>query len=569
MTQRQVSIVLRYSFRNVLLSCCLILSLFVLVSSSSSSTSTSSYSIISTAESRLPMSITTVITDLEAEGCNEITPICFLTSRSVTQLKKQTLFDDIFQGSSSSSSSTMIHSETCKVIGLSNGIVMVQPNGLSEIVSCTAVCDGTIVYYPDPMDLIREEGLFDTLAPALERILHNLNNENNNNDDTLSYTKPTLYVIGTDETLQSRFEQIALEYLSNLIVPNSGGGKNTKTLTLQDVFEQVVYVAVDDIVDVLTEENYMITKSPSSISSKVSYMASSTLILKPPTLPSSDLTPINLAAARLLGPAARIQLNQVIQDVKRSCLVEDTSDDTISDNNNNEEIYKYVSSFGELCNAAISLALKRFNEDENNTFIRKSSSSKMGKHIQSDLLSNLDIQLSKIYEKQLDLLTQTSFDEFKKRISKLLISPNLEIDMYQQMKISLSSFQSNLDMLIPNKILYLKKRWYNLGQSYYNIYQRQLKDYIINRILNAKASGQFKPLPRKGITVGLHYLLPKPFGNDYRQEPWMVHATDNMIYIPQNKKLTDVSTDEILSSNSDWRNKIIPNPAGNDMLYMQ
>lgn len=535
-----------------------------------------SSNIVSTAEARLPMSITTVVTDLEAEGCHEVYPVCLLVSRSVTSIKKQILVQNIFrhnksndddddddQPSSSSSSSSQQYNHNT-VIGLSSGIVLVQPSTLSDAISCVTVCDGTIIYYPDPIDLIRDEGLFDTLAPAMEKILH-LHHQNNllTNDDEIassSYMKPTLYVIGTDESIQTRFEQAATAYLSNIIIPGNGPNGNDKIMTLQDVFEQVVYVSVEDAIDVMAEDvvtNNKKSMIPSMIASKVAYMATNPIISTPP---SADLTPLNLAAARLLGPGSRYELDKCFDDIERSCYDLDES------NNKEEDNYKFVATFGELCNVAITLALQRIHDEyENSGMIRKSNTF-MGKHIHDDLLSNLDIQLSKLYEKQLILLTQISFDELKKRISKLLISPNLESDMYQQMKQSFRSYQSNMKQLIPTK--YFTKNWYSMAQSYYYEYQRQCQEYIQNRIITAKVSGQYKPLPRKGITVGLHYLLPKPFGNDYRQEPWMVHATDDMVYIPPHKKLSDVAVEDI-KAGTDWRQQIIPNPAGNDMLYMQ
>ena len=34
----------------------------------------------------------------------------------------------------------------------------------------------------------------------------------------------------------------------------------------------------------------------------------------------------------------------------------------------------------------------------------------------------------------------------------------------------------------------------------------------------------------------MHWLLPKPFSNeDFRQEPWMVHATNNMVHVSEDK----------------------------------
>jgi hypothetical protein len=46
----------------------------------------------------------------------------------------------------------------------------------------------------------------------------------------------------------------------------------------------------------------------------------------------------------------------------------------------------------------------------------------------------------------------------------------------------------------------------------------------------------------------------------------MVHATDNMVYVPKDK-ITDISAEEVLAG--DWRDKVVPSPVGNDMLYMQ
>ena len=97
--------------------------------------------------------------------------------------------------------------------------------------------------------------------------------------------------------------------------------------------------------------------------------------------------------------------------------------------------------------------------------------------------------------------------------------------------------------------------------------RHRLVEYVQRRVQAAQASGKFRPLPRKGVTVGLHWLLPKPFGNDYRQEPWMQHATDSLVYVPPDSKVTDVNPEDVASGS--WRDKIVPSPSGNDMLYMQ
>jgi len=100
--------------------------------------------------------------------------------------------------------------------------------------------------------------------------------------------------------------------------------------------------------------------------------------------------------------------------------------------------------------------------------------------------------------------------------------------------------------------------------------QTKLTDFCQSRLEAAEASGQFRPVPRKGVTIGMHWLLPKPFGNDYRQEPWMVHATDNLVYVPRRStKVTDVPAEDVMGGSGDWRDQVVPSPAGRDMLYMQ
>jgi hypothetical protein len=186
----------------------------------------------------------------------------------------------------------------------------------------------------------------------------------------------------------------------------------------------------------------------------------------------------------------------------------------------------------------------------------------VGKQICKNLRADLDAALSDLFQEQLDLLQLAQFEEFKRGLSKLLVSPNLEKDMRETANKSVAAFGAAAKKLVPKSA---KSAAWSIQPAKHE-FARKCHEHVTSRILNAKASGKFKPLPRKGVTVGLHWLLPKPFGNDFRQEPWMVHATDGMVYIPKDK-ITDVSPEEVAAG--DWRDKIVPSPAGNDMLYMQ
>lgn len=492
-----------------------------------SATAVSAASIVSTADSRLPMSLSTVVSDLEAEGCQQLSTACLLTSRSVTKKRRVQLLEQLLDAGD-------LHNEqagtadTWKAVAISSGFALAQPGSSScqETASAACACGGSILYYADTTDLQRGEGLFDTLAPAIEKLL-------------ASPLTSTLYVLvddGDESAVRSKLERAAASVLPNLI----SAGKSVSTL--EDVFAKVVYLAPESAVAAVTADSQT---TPADVAARVSEMWSADtmaawgVVGSVPAAADIDLSPANLAAARKLGPVARLQLEKTVAFCKDACTAEDGS--TI----------KLVVNFGELCDAALKQAA--LDDDDK---------SPLGKQIRANLRADLDAGLSDLFADQLDLLKTASMEEFKRGLSKLLISPNLQSDMEQVASQSVASFAAASKKLVPKSA---SSTAWNTASAKID-YARTLKEYVASRILAARASGKFKPLPRKGVTVGFHWLLPKPFGNDYRQEPWMVHATDNMVYVPGNK-LADVNLEDVAAG--DWRNKIVPSPAGNDMLYMQ
>jgi hypothetical protein len=219
---------------------------------------------------------------------------------------------------------------------------------------------------------------------------------------------------------------------------------------------------------------------------------------------------------------------------------------------------KLVPEFGNLCDAAVQRAMEDL--DEESAGSASLIQSGLGKQIRSSLSSELFSELGDLLQEQLDLLQRASFEDCTKKMSALRVSPNLASDMEDVTKKSLTAFTKAAHRLVAKKAA----SW--SVQPAKQQYAIKLKGFRENRLLVAQASGQYKPVPRKGVTLGFHWLLPKPFGNDYRQEPWMVHATDNLVYVPKDK-ITDVNPEEVASG--DWRSKIVPSPAGNDMLYLQ
>jgi hypothetical protein len=137
--------------------------------------------------------------------------------------------------------------------------------------------------------------------------------------------------------------------------------------------------------------------------------------------------------------------------------------------------------------------------------------------------------------------------------------------MHEIAQKSVKTFAKESQKLLPQKLS--TPGWSRRAGDYKAAFGKRLREFCHERLQAAEASGQFKPIPRKGVTIGMHWLLPKPFGNDYRQEPWMVHASDNLVYVPRRKtKVTDVPEESVKTG--DWRDQVVPSPAGNDMLFM-
>ena len=457
--------------------------------------------VISECSSRLPMSLSTVISDLEGEGVTEMTTACLLTSRGVTSGQRAALFG--------------IDDASTTSFGTDSGLcVALSTTSTPEVASTAVACGGTLIYYPDEDDMVRGEGLFDSLGPAIERVL----------SEGLASSASLVVVSKKPSLAKSQLEKAAAEILSNLV-------SSSKVASLDDVFQSIQYVkSAEEALNVVKES--CPSEEPAEAQSKIAATVASGFWQATPNLLTSPMSSRDLAAARQLGPAARTAVGDTLETVRQM------SDGVL------------VPNFGDLCEAAT----KRAMDDLYGSSSSSLMSSSIGKQISENMKEDLTAELCDLCEKQVELVKETCFDEFRQELSKLRISPNLASDMQDVVGRASASFAKRTKKM-PISTTDAKAA-----------FKTQLQEFCKERLLAAQASGQFRPIPRKGVTIGFHWLLPKPFGNDYRQEPWMVHATDNLVYIPPDK-ITDVSPDDIASG--DWRRKIVPSPAGNEMLYMQ
>jgi hypothetical protein len=360
----------------------------------------------------------------------------------------------------------------------------------------------------------------ESLAPAMQVIVQ----------QGLSRTA-TLWIVAENPEQARQQLQASVEWVLSRTLSPTGKPLNS----LQDVFASVQYVTPTQALEGLTQKRDSATDAASRVA-----IASKTGVAGA----TGGLTAAEVAAARILGPISQRITDDAIATVHAQCRDEESA------------LPVRVVDFGQLAQAALASALSELAEAASNL-----PASTVVQQMKDAAHAKLVFTLQSDFEEQLKLLQEDTFQGFRKALSKLIIGPNLAADMEKVAQTSIASFSRQ-----AKRLLAPSARGWSTAAAH-TAFALRLRETITTRLQAARASGKFRPLPRKGVTVGLHWLLPKPFGNDYRQEPWLVHASDNLVYVPKDK-VTEVSPGAI-AVGTDWRNQIVPSPVGNDMVYMQ
>lgn len=551
--------------------------------------------VVSGTDARLPMSLSTVIQDLEAEGASYVTTATFLTSKSVRKAESTLLLrslfgvsgngdhdDEVQYGSTSAFGKKLADSpeaENDESDGGSGVAIACPPCGsaktgasASEVSSTVVACGGTIVYVADTVDLGRGEGLFDYLAPALERLLAFRAMVEKSESETLKNRPSTLIVVFNDvkegremASAKKLWESAASQMLSTIIQP-----AGTKATKLEDVFDRIEYLpSTEKNVDMqlcpaggrVSAPGSPSSREPAEVASSVSDVVNAGLVenLGPVVEMVNEMVldvpvkqacprltnPLDLAAARLLRPLANKALSECLDTIHAAT---------------GKDMSTLVPEFGALCDAAIHRAMDTLETAAGSRFKK----SPVAKRIRADLQENLYSEMGDIYELQVTALKENAFANFRGKLNKLRISPNLPNEMKEAAESSSKEFSSAVKKLrVPRATSY--GSWMSNADQITSL-RNQFSEHNTERLKAARASGQFKPLPRKGVTVGMHWLLPKPFGNDYRQEPHLTHTADDLVYAPVDG-ITDVSGNDIRTG--DWRRGVVPAPSSSEMMYLK
>ena len=554
---------------------------------------TMGWRIVSESKNRLPMSLSAVLSDWqdhadkEQDDDNEdeengngisqgIITACVIPSRTVTASDKVGLVQTLLLGggdtkedtdSDDSDTDQVTISTNSKAVVLSNGIALglCGSSSLEEVVQATVACQGCIIYYPSVTDLKQGEGLLDWLAPAMEQWLayyrnSNSNTDNNNNNNN---NKGCLVVV-CDDSLGISTTQSLLETAAKPIL--EAFPDQYPIRSLQDVFGSVHYVTANQVVSTLSSSSSAIQTTPEQVMAHIKKTSSSVIqdgnLLQPSTWERKiNTAPMELAAARTLTRIRNDIVTDALQMMQRA-----THDNTV-----------LVPDFGKLCDATMQHAQEQFHtqataSDNNNNKKRLLTSTFVGQELTNSIRTNLALAWMDVLEQQLVLLQDATFATFRQALGKLRLGATLARDMDDTIARTMQTFVKDVAKLVPTTATGVGGGggiWKSRTKDVTIVMTRRLQEFCHDRLEAAQASGQFKPVPRKGITIGLHWLLPKPFGNDFRQEPWLQHATDHMVYVPQrNSKITDVPPEAIVKT-GDWRDQIVPSPAGRDMVFMQ
>jgi len=136
-----------------------------------SSTAISASHVVSGTSARLPMSLSPIINDLEAEGVSHVTTAAFLSSKSVRVASCAKLLRSLFGVSADEEEEvsygttmafgkklgTTAEAENSDEEDIGSGVAIACPpssgSTVSEVCSTVVACGGTVVYVADPVDL--------------------------------------------------------------------------------------------------------------------------------------------------------------------------------------------------------------------------------------------------------------------------------------------------------------------------------------------------------------------------------------------------------------------------------
>lgn len=537
------------------------------------------------------MALSTVISDLEAEGVRKLNTATVLFSRSVSRSRVFLKLLDQDVGPEAATIDPGVtalgqcfwddddeeEDEDDDKLGLALAAPTRGGADAAETAMTVLATHGTVVFVCERVDLERGEGLFEGLAPAVERLWLTRQQDDDEKDNdsgsgsssssTNTNTNNTKLIVLFEgvpsnqiEAAKATFLKAAQTMLSTLLV------KSTTRLE-GDVFDRISFHCHDDDNDDDLYETLMtsllggpnegddeqdVLKEPYQAAESVAAAVAAGVLADPITKSltastSSCLSARDLAAFSRLQPAYEAALETAVQQVQD--VVESSSADS-----------ELVPQFGSLVDAVVNRAVTSLSS----TLARSSARLRrapLARRRCQDLKEAIAERLQDAYRKQQDLTSEAVFVDFTKDLSKLKISPTLPEDMEEVVGNTVKDWKRRAESLTP-------KSWDSSTTNTNTSLQpfvRRVRTYSTERLQRARVGGNFRPAPRKGTTIGLHWLLPKPFGHDWRQNPADLYKGTTLFY--DKSTPTEVGPEGVMAEGVDWRRKVVPVPSSTEMMY--
>ena len=466
-------------------------------------------------ETRLPMSLSAVLADMEAEGLETLSPCLLIAEEGVDCAS---LLSNLIECDADECEGILTGA-----VGSAKGLAVALPNSAYEAMATVEACSGAILYAIDSASFAPDaSSSLNLLAPAVERVI---NSSDLRKDDGKS---PMIVIVqgsfGDDE--KATFLSAANAMLANLVQPSGA-----KVKTIEDVFA-VRFVPAASAADVI---GFLSSCEPAVATAGVATAVASMGV---PAENSGKLSPIDVAASLKLGPASAAALELALTP-----LLEESNAGLISN-------------FGLRVNTALKTAGEEFDKAAGEVL----KNSAVGKRKRSDLLDEVLVELEAAYDDQLQQLRLAAYEKYRQSLSSLRISPNLPSDLDEKLAESVKEFAEMAKKLKP-----AGTSWSSNAAKL--DYRNFLKESNTERLKAARLSGAYKELPRKGITLGFHWLIPKPFGTDLQQTPSSSKFDPaNIVYTPPIKRV-DISGADVMEGTGAWKDQVTPSMAGSAMVY--
>ena len=194
------------------------------------------------------------------------------------------------------------------------------------------------------------------------------------------------------------------------------------------------------------------------------------------------------------------------------------------------------------------------------------------------LASGIARAIRPYFEGELERRSDRAFADYQSDLSKLSITLRLEEDMADVVKKGRRNLDDRIKELSLGTVSKLVGKMIGSQDGFgYTDFSRAecrrkfsetVRAHSRSRLNKAKLAGKYQVAPRKGVTLGMHWLLPEGLGTDFRKGNGLKDQDpDSIVYTPKNKRGEVDPNDVLRGSGGDWKKRVVPTPGGDSVMF--